>query len=111
MDYASESHEDAWRQLDLDAKSSLARLHEQIAKEARLGGGKPRLSIIKALTNMTDQEIENLIERYEQSIAGPPSQEDPKKLEDVSKACQRSQDDKEEASWQWDGWNEYDWGD
>ena len=95
-----------WRQLDLDAKSSLGRLHEQIAKEAGLGGGKPRLSIIKALTNMTDQQIENLIERYDEAIAGPPSQEDLKKVEDVSKAYQRSQAyNNEEASWQWDGWN------
>ena len=46
-----------WAAMDEEAKGSLVRLHEQLVKEARHRGDRPCLGIIRALVDMTDEEV------------------------------------------------------
>ena len=68
--------DNAFKELDADAQKALTRLHEHILKEARSGVGTPRLSIIKVLNSMPDEEIGEMIDLYEKiKTQGLPQEE------------------------------------
>ena len=104
--------DNAFKELDADAQKVLTRLHEHILKEARSGVGTPRLSIIKVLNSMPDEEIGEMIDLYEKiKTQGLPQEEGRDEVGEPDEAVQNPAEQEEDAWWDstWDDWEAFPW--
>ena len=105
--------DNAFKELDADAQKVLTRLHEHILKEARSGVGTPRLSIIKVLNSMPDEEIGEMIDLYEKiKSQGLPQEERRHDAVDEPDEAEQNPAEQEEDAWwdsTWDDWEAFPW--